>query len=429
MRKWRGGWLGRVHGLQLVGTRNRNSSGRDGGGGSEATDGEEERQRPEAGRRRFRKRSSDPQTLRERESFRRDLKYGRARPLADAPWRELPNKTYLDDAERLYGRKETWHLCEDEALREKLVSTMQDFLSDTVSATQLEIRDAHKYRRLCNRCAEQYRSVVAAEALSERPGFLLSWAKEILEGREAQAAPPPPLPSSTPTTDDDGASAPGASMEMEEEDTGAEHRRRRPRDVSGSVAMSGVPDADLRHPPQSAFPFLRKRAVEDGGSLDPSLVDWTAKYFPEDSAETFREPPQLRRPPPAPTQRQQQNEPGDSVQGEEEEERGRGSAPPPRVRTHARRRLRRSLREHDSSLRPTFDGEGVFYHVRGPNSDDEPAPKARPVRGSEAPAGEVVKVPWDVVANAKRQGYDSDILRARERLTRLSRGEDPSSIP
>jgi hypothetical protein len=48
------------------------------------------------------------------------------------------------------------------------------------------------------------------------------------------------------------------------------------------------------------------------------------------------------------------------------------------------------------------------------------------------PAGrrrEVVKVPWSVASKAAQQGYSSETLRAKERLIRLTRGEDPETIP
>ena len=100
---------------------------------------------------------------------------------------------------------------------------------------------------------------------------------------------------------------------------------------------------------------------------------------------------------------------------------------------HARHRLQRTLRDHENRHRATFDAEGIYYKVRRQSEADERAPKPQAVKASELePAGrrsEVVKVPWSVAAKAKAQGYSSETLRAKERLIRLTRGEDPETIP
>ncbi|KAG5500408.1 hypothetical protein JKF63_03501 [Porcisia hertigi] len=432
---------------------------------------------------RYRRRSSDPQTPRERADFRRDHKYGKHRPLLDAPWRQLKTKTYLDDAERLYGRKETWHTVEDATLRERLVAILQDYLRDTLSAARLEAKDASKYLFLCSTAAKHYRAHVSSGAfgLSES---LQEWARGVMAGRASSASA---AKSSTKLymsadTEDGGAGAEvilshetagsftpshaavtdkqstnsGACSPLQEERDAArlrEERRRRAAeaDLTHTVAMEDLPDADSRHSPHSAFPFLRQRAVENEATLDPSLVDWTAKYFPEDDTTTFAEPPRLRAgmvedaeesvPDGEPTRHQRQEGGASHIEipVDATGKRPSGFAPPTspvashRVPMHAHHRLRRTLRDHENRHRATFDAEGIYYKVRRQSEAEERAPKPQQVKASdlEIPGRrpDVVKVPWSVAAKAKTQGYSSDTLRAKERMIRLTRGEDPETIP
>eukprot|EP00796_Vickermania_ingenoplastis_P008334 gene8334-5841_t len=363
----------------------------------------------------YRRRSSDPQSMRERAEFRRDRMYGRDRPLPDAPWRASSRKSYLDDAERLYGRKETWCLADGTAnlgLKAKQIGILRDHLRDTLSAARLEVRTAARYQQLCNHEAAAYRQRVALA--STAPAALVEWARSYLD----QDQPP------TSKSKGEGAfggsvaslSAPRAAAPDQDPDASAEaveSRRQRgaEAELEGTPALDGEDDRDLGATRGvSAFPFLRRRAVEDGQSLDPSLLDWTLKCFPEDQPEHFTDPPQLRQKP---------------------ETAGETDATPspsatPRAawrRPHPRERLSRSLRAHEDASRPTFDAEGVFYHLQAPGSTSKP----RPVRGSDGFARNVVKVPWEVVTRARQPGHTPDILRAKERLVRLTRGEDPDS--
>ncbi|CAM39616.1 conserved hypothetical protein [Leishmania braziliensis MHOM/BR/75/M2904] len=430
---------------------------------------------------RYRRRSSDPQTPRERADFRRDHKYAKHRPLPDAPWRQLKTKTYLDDAERLYGRKETWHTVEDAALREKLVAILQDYLRDTLAAARLESKDARKYAFLCSTAARHYRAHVSSGAFG-LPEGLQEWARKVLARRASTTTTKSSTALSTSLDVQEGdadadeklretgvASTPwhaaaadkhhgnsASSFHSEEENAAAQFREARQRrgaeaNLAHTVATADLPDADSRHSPHSAFPFLRQRALENEATLDPSLVDWTAKYFAEDDARTFAEPPRLRA-------GMVQSEEG-SVSDYEATEDGpkeRGTSPlgilgatkdrgpsdfaPPAstvahrpVSLHARHRLQRTLRDHENRHRATFDAEGIYYKVRRQSDVEECAPKPQQVKASdlEAPGRrpDVVKVPWSVAAKAKAQGYSSDTLRAKERLIRLTRGEDPETIP
>ncbi|GET90002.1 hypothetical protein, conserved [Leishmania tarentolae] len=430
---------------------------------------------------RYRRRSSDPQTPREKADFRRDYKYAKHRPLPDAPWRQLKTKTYLDDAERLYGRKETWHTVEDAALREKLVAILQDYLRDTLAAARLEAKDARKYAFLCSTAAKHYRAHVSSGAFG-LPEGLQEWAQRVVarhasspsinkspttlstspemeEGQayveEAPKATGVSFARSHSAAEDEHHSDSASSASQEERDAASfrEERRRcsAEANLEYTVAMADLPDADSRHSPHSAFPFLRKRAVENESTLDPSLVDWTAKYFSDDDASTFAEPPRLR----AGMVEAEEGSASDSeaaVDGQQSKDslplgvfgtakarRPSGfalstpSMAPRPVSMHARHRLGRTLRDHENRHRATFDAEGIYYKVRRQSDLDERAPKPQEVRASDlaTPGGkvDVVKVPWSVASKAKAQGYSSEMLRAKERLIRLTRGEDPDTIP
>ncbi|CCW62387.1 unnamed protein product [Phytomonas sp. EM1] len=419
----------------------------------------------------YRRRSSDPQTLREREDFRRDTKYGRYRPLPDVPWLELKQKTYLDDAERLYGRIEEWHHVADDALREKLVAILQDYLRDTCAATRLEVKDAMKYQRLCEISAREYRSHVVSGAFHS-VGPLREWVAAVVARqpmankrnatssvvRDGQTNSPELKPSLsfghststalTSTADLKSSSPPesgrGKTDFYAQQEQELRRRRGEEANLENTPAMLDLPESDLRRRPVSAFPFLRRRALEDEDSLDSSLVDWTAKYFPEDNKHTFEQLPKLRQDLSRATaegsaeQASDDGAPGSTPNAAKTAEGGTlkaGNEDTHNIpRHHARHRLQRPLRSHEDRHRATFDGEGVFYHIRNLSEEDERAPKAKPVRGSDfmarpGVASKVVKIPWNVVSTAKQQGYSHNILKAKERLSRLSRGENPETIP
>ncbi|KPA85457.1 putative mitochondrial hypothetical protein [Leptomonas pyrrhocoris] len=426
---------------------------------------------------RYRRRSSNPQTPREKADFRRDYKYAKHRPLPDAPWRQLKTRTYLDDAERLYGRKETWHSVEDAVLREKLVAILQDYLRDTLAAARLEAKEARKYHHLCSIAAKQYRAHVSSGAFGLADG-MQAWALDVLKSRSstlqsksasgevsadttADSTDTLSYASSSPILTEGDVSMTTPSATSTDETAAAEFREKRRRRgeqavLAHTAAITDLPDADVRHTPQSAFPFLRRRAVEDESTLDPSLVDWTAKYFPEDDARTFAEPPKLRQHGGGSARDTAGEEDGGGDASSRNEQRTHGFGfGGPRVDTagnavdpaslnstatsrratsvHARHRLQRTLRDHENRHRSTFDAEGVYYKVRRQSEVDERAPKPQAVKASDLePAGrrsEVVKVPWSVASKAKAQGYSSETLRAKERLIRLTRGEDPETIP
>ncbi|EKG06344.1 U4/U6 small nuclear ribonuclear protein, putative [Trypanosoma cruzi] len=386
----------------------------------------------------YRRRSSDPKTIREKGEFQRDMKFSKQRPLPTAPWLQDKKRTYMDDAERLYGRKETWCKVKDEALREKLASLLQDYLKDMIDATRLDIRDAKKYMRLCDQMDAEYRSYVAAATFSS-PHLLRSWALAVCQKDEKESRMLSALGDSQEgslSREDDvmdplreEEEGDGANEEEHQETRLArrrflESRRRQGEEATleNTPATMDLLNGERQNAPYSAFPFLRQRAMENETTLDPSLVDWTAKYFPEDDDRTFSSPPKLHG----------DAEEGEPSTGSSSTQVSAGNNDFSSPKPSARLRLQRSLRLHQDMHRPTFDAEGVFYRVRRQGNDDDRASKPREVRGSDASIdrdSEMVKVPWETVVKAKEQGYSVDILRAKERLMRLSRGEDPKTIP
>lgn len=459
----------------------------------------------------YRRRNSDPQTFREKATFRRDHMYGRHRPLPDAPWRSLSKKTYLDDAERLYGRMETWarwtssqeegylwtskrgetqRTAHHTELAKK-VAILRDFLRDTLSAAHLEIKTAKKCYRRCEQESSDYEARMKAAELD--PASLFKWAEEyVKEGRQEKQRKINEHGNSSfelpfngceesdifggaaEKTDPRGVSEDRFSVKMEEEEEAklAERIRIEARRLRGERAsLATSPATDESPGSLSAFPFLRRRALENESTLDPSLVDWTMRYFPEDSEKTFTEAPSStassgedpmkykagsttlssfstgamkeRRDKPRKTEEMYLNQGlfarrETTAKDDQDSFNHTGNQPtffPHKLtgRSHGRQRLECSLSAHEDWRRVTFDAEGVYYHVRPPSNsaEDEEVErrKPKPVRGSDAFPGEVVKVPWNVVSTSRKKGYSSDILRAKERLLRLSRGEDPATIP
>ncbi|KAH8616135.1 hypothetical protein ERJ75_000508700 [Trypanosoma vivax] len=96
------------------------------------------------------------------------MRFSKYRPLPSVPWLQEKTRTYMDDAERLYGRKETWYRIKEDVVREKLASLLQDYLRDAIKVTRLEMRDALKYKRLCTQMEAQYRAHVSSGLVSLR---------------------------------------------------------------------------------------------------------------------------------------------------------------------------------------------------------------------------------------------------------------------
>lgn len=454
----------------------------------------------------YHRRTSDPRNFREKAVFRRDHMYGKHRPLPDAPWRALPKKTYLDDAERLYGRMETWgrqlttaqeslplwESGEDRPFAAvnhtevaKKVSILRDFLRDSLSAARLEIKTAKKRFLRCTKESTAY--AARMNAADRDPESLFKWAEEYVRklDLESKTERKKSSFSSRDIVDEDEKmevvgmkndsnsteSREGNSEEANEEFKAVERERIEMRRLQGERAsLSTSPATDESPGSISAFPFLRRRAVENESTLDPSLVEWTMRFFPEDDEKMFVEPttsaPTAKDPHSGtftenaassfftnmneePKQELLFTERKHATPESSSRKKNRIKNPnhavaregtqsisfPFKVKglSHGQQRLECSLRTHEDLRRATFDAEGVYYHIRPPTggAEDEEVErrKPKPVKGSDVFTGEVVKIPWNVVSASKKKGYTSEILRAKERLVRLSRGEDPATIP
>ena len=188
--------------------------------------------------------------------------------------------------------------------------------------------------------------------------------------------------------------------------------------MAGSVAVADGPF----HAEYSAFPFLRQRAIEGSASLDPSLVDWAARHFPADDEKTFAAPPLPRGSDDeaAASALVSADRPGASISTKQAKSRPPG--------------LTASLDEVMGATDVVADARGVYYSVRPFTDRDEASygeqklRKPRKARGGVGASPFVRKVRWETVEMAKQQRKTPDVHRAKERLVRLTRGEDPQGI-
>jgi hypothetical protein len=418
------------------------------------------------------RRYSDTASRKERALFQRDRSYSKRRPLLTAyPWHQLRSKSYFDDAERHYGRKETWAVTyqQDPERIADLTMLLADYLKDLHAQSNIELGRVKKMRKQCSRLQRQYQSYVIAGV--SNPAILRSWAAEEISKAEAKrrskevdAAPSNSNVAAASTEEVDGTNdtAASPSLSTEDDERREVHRlQRRARGESAvltnSAAFEELLPKEQRVAGYSAYPFLRQRAAsKESHTLDPSLVDWSSKYFPDDDDQTFDAPKAMMR------------EHGAAAGAADDAGRDGGPAaweaslndggPTPgasetqqkakRVRrypTAARSKaaLRTTLRGHLDTKRATFDAEGTFFRVRPLSAlEDVGARRATPTkqikpsewrshsqRGNSAEGvGDVVRVDWDTVVKSRATVKTPEVHRARERLVRLTRGEDPSSF-
>lgn len=400
---------------------------------------------------------SDVQSRKEKALFQRDHSYTKRKPLITTyPWHQLKTKSYLDDAERHYGRKETWAVAykdNPERLAD-LTMLMTDYINDLLAQSKMAHNRAVRLRSRCIKQQMQFQSYVIAGA--SNPAVLRAWAAEEAlkhpnDANDTAEEPSTTRPPLNAVSSGELVDEPVASKE--EEERRELHRRERyerglnAQLTSSSAALDGMTQRDQRFAGYSAYPFLRQRAVSpaDSHTLDPSLVDWSAKYFPDDDHATFVPPRALQQA--AATARgtgapeQMQLSDSETVARSEGAGRqGSNSTKSPKQRRHptagtTRARLGATLKTHLETRRPTFDGEGTFYHVRqnGLDGDVASGRAAKPtkqMKSSEAlgKGQAVVRVDWDTVTKAHSTRKTPEVHRARERLIRLTRGEDPTSF-
>jgi hypothetical protein len=330
----------------------------------------------------------------------------------------------MDDAERRYGRMEDWPSLEDSATKEQLVVLLCDYVKDLIEDTRSCATDALRYKSLLTRRQEECRTYVASALVS--PHLLQTWT---LPPKRKIETPPPPTEQMS-----GGVTAVEEPVPKEESSNDTEEQQlRRERGgaavLDGTAAAEGLHSRELRPNSFSAFPFLRQRALDDReGSLDPSLVKWAEKYFPDDTEQTFSAPPVLRHP--------------DSLKQQDVSESSKGptTLPSPQMQRMGKPkgvkpkcRLRMTLTQHENTMRTTFDGQGVYFKIkRNAYSGESNEHKPKLVRGSDLhrsdKLGDVVKVDWATAAKSRGTVKTPEVLRAKERLIRLTRGEDPSSI-
>jgi hypothetical protein len=342
----------------------------------------------------------------QRADHKRDSAYGRFRPLPELPWCCLSEKTFLDEAERKFGRKETWHSHPDPETRMQLVRVLKTFIDRCLRQANTHFKTAKQYERKVTTGAALFRARVHA-GLSQ-PATLRSWAEE------AAASDEPPLPVDVDPEPIPPMISKYAAPVLEKKRTSGERQQRGSQsELGGTVAETDEPF----HAEYSAFPFLRQRAVEASSSLDASLVDWAAKHFPADTEETFAAPPLLR-------------------SDENGEADGAESALATAVGESRGVVRAASLSEPLASVVGAHnfvaDQQGVYYKVRPFTGQEEATygeaklPRPRKARGGST--GPVRKVDWTTVELAKQSTKTAAVHRARERLARISRGEDPGGV-
>lgn len=396
------------------------------------------------------RRASDVRTPKERLVFLRDKSYSKNRPLHNLPWLQLKKKTYLDDAEKLYGRKESWAALAAQSATDVgpsstqnanvdpqvLESILLDAIKDLTEQARVEGKRARWLRSMCEQRQKEYVSYMSVAATS--PSVLRTWGHQLKREEEQRRQKGQDASDPVAQSRDGDAEASGTARKLsEDEELAALERKARGEDalLEGSLAMQGI-DSNQKLPEFSAFPFLRQRAVGSGkATLDPSLVDWSAKYFPDDDATTFEEPvvPLGRQ------ANQQTTPPSDtdvarsSAAAESSEDRsGQRHKAKREKREPAHRRLHKSLKGFMRNRRNTFDGEGLFFPVRRVRDGDEhrAAKPTRPVNPDELlfSKSPTVKVDWNTVATARKLTKTPEVHRAKERLIRLTRGEDADGI-
>ena len=121
------------------------------------------------------KRPFELKTSVERIDHRRDREYGQYRSLPDVPWTALKEKTFLDEAERKYGRKETWHAHPDPQVRLQLVRVLKAFLDKSLTKANEKYKLAKHYETRLEQSRALFRSRVHA-ALTN-PQTLRTWAQ------------------------------------------------------------------------------------------------------------------------------------------------------------------------------------------------------------------------------------------------------------
>eukprot|EP00758_Cryptobia_borreli_P002584 Tbor_TRINITY_DN3139_c0_g1::TRINITY_DN3139_c0_g1_i1::g.14699::m.14699 len=115
-------------------------------------------------------------------------------PLPQVPWLQDSKKTYLDDAERAFGRKEDWHRIPDHGARIRLILLLKEFITDTVKSTNdIRRQTLNERRSKLGRLTSEFASYMVIGA--EDPSLLRKWrvplsAAEIIKQEEEEDMKP-----------------------------------------------------------------------------------------------------------------------------------------------------------------------------------------------------------------------------------------------
>jgi hypothetical protein len=323
------------------------------------------------------------------------------RTAPDVPWLTIGKRTFVDRAEDQYGNKDQWVRMRRPETRRELLGVMVDAIRETLEGIREAREEAYRVRRGARKRHNEFSGWV--QAVDQDPAMFAEWLAEDASkqaGKEAAASlkraatvPPPALT---------GASLEGADAPASTE-TGVPS--------SGSAGEYSIVNTEFR-----GTPFI-DQMIREGRrhELEPELLDEVERA--------------ARR-----RQRRDENVPAASADAAESAQGPDVSAPLPMEVSDAApakpkravkglKALTTTLRGHLQRTRTVFDKEGAYFYV------NPHATKPRMARAQITPINlTVVKVDWPTI-RAMRRGPRERRQRARERLMRLVRGEDPSTVP
>lgn len=320
----------------------------------------------------------------------------------DVPWlslHKLRSIPYMDEAEAKYGRKETWYLYEDVELRRTLLALLARYFTELCGA----VTEAQKQERNLNRKVAAGAEEIASwlHTVSQNPDQFDQWLS-LYKTEEKDSAPDATSEMSSEANVKKNAPSTTADSVSRDEMT-----KPAPRLATGGFGGSNVA-------PYEELPFLRKRLDEDPDSLDQELADWVRANPGASSAQEEADSEE--------SQSSVLETVMNSITGEVQPDNRKRKSP------SSASQLNTTLKEKLQSIQQTYDAEGVYFE-RLPIDSGEKKPKMVKSGSLRIPKEGVVKIDWPTVRAAYGRNVMPEVsFRARERILRLCRSEDPQTI-